>query len=137
MLVSFIVLLGFAILTSVYGDTLGSVSSFYDDNWDDIRAEIRDKDPYLCVDLTDAECKSRFKSKSQKQIQFLAYGCAGVEAFLVRMITASAADAYADFRFSHCIVVAVAVGVNLVEPPRGPILAQSTRKRRRRSGGRK
>ena len=84
MLVSFIVILGLAILTSVYGSALGAVTSFYDDNWDDIKKEIRDKDPFLCVDLTDAECKSRFKSKSSKQVQFVAYGCAGVEAFLVR-----------------------------------------------------
>eukprot|EP01052_Picozoa_sp_SAG31_P036730 SAG31_NODE_4628_length_3085_cov_372.429002_3_plen_84_part_00 len=75
--------MGLAILTSFYGENMSTAASFYDDNWEDIKEEIREKDPNLCIDLSDAECKSRFKSKSSKQIAFVAYGCAGVEAFLV------------------------------------------------------
>ena len=94
----FLFLMGLAILTSFYGEDMSTASSFYDDNWEDIKQEIRDKDPHLCTDLTDSECKSRFKSKSSKQIAFVAYGCAGVEAFLVSMQNCSPHHGY---RASH------------------------------------
>jgi hypothetical protein len=82
----FLIMMSLAILTSFYGKNMASVSSFYDDNWDDIKDEIAQNDANLCVDLTEAECKSRFKAKSQKQIRFIAYGVAGVEAFLLVLL---------------------------------------------------
>lgn len=86
LLMMFLIMMSLAILTSFYGKNMASVSSFYDDNWDDIKDEIAQNDANLCVDLTEAECKSRFKAKSQKQIRFIAYGVAGVEAFLLVLL---------------------------------------------------
>jgi hypothetical protein len=85
-LVLFMFLMGVAILTSFFGGDMKDVGSFYDDNWDSIKEEIDRVDPYLCVDLTQAECKKRFKAKTNAELKVVALGAAGIEAFLLVLV---------------------------------------------------